>query len=486
MRKGLKSFMPVIGMLIVCLGIPGISESASQSGVPSPESDPGEEPLALETQTKTVALRGDDERLRPESQFQTWIGDTLLTLTGAVSTDLNYQRNLDLDFNRQRDRFRWNTDVAINAIFSFPHGFYLFTELAMEDELTFREHDPTRNDFQLQVDELFFQGPFTTSLPLIFRVGRQQFFEERRWYLDDNFDALRILFDPAPWHIRASVSVPVNNPNSQLRFFDDIDVNRSQLDGMIDVTYDFHPLEQKSKAGFYILVRDDYSARDENPIWIGLRSYGRPKFKFDYNGNKTLQNLLKPRIKYWFDAAFVAGNVRSNRIRGFGLDIGATYIARKWAYEPYLTLGYAYGSGDSNPTNGTDSNFRQTGFQGNSGKFGGVVNFDYYGVLFDPELSNLHIFTVGVGMRPFEDSSIDVVYHHYEQDAPSVRIRSFDTAANLNGLNSELGDEIDMVLGIRALKNTRIRWRNGYFFPGPAFVKRDAAFETRMDIQVSF
>jgi len=60
-----------------------------------------------------------------------------------------------------------------------------------------------------------------------------------------------------------------------------------------------------------------------------------------------------------------------------------------------------------------DRNCRQTGFQSNSGTFGGVVNFDYYGVVFDPKLSNLQVFTAGIGVRPLRKSSVDGVYHHY-------------------------------------------------------------------------
>jgi len=470
------------------LSVSLVSGAASTPSIPVIEADPGLEESELQKETKSIALRGDDERLRPDSQYQTMIGNTLLTLTGSVSLDFNFQDNLNLDSMRERDRFRWNPELDFNAIVTFPRGFYLFTEFSLQDSLTFRDHDKPMNEFELQVDEFFFQAPLPLPMPSALRIGRQQFFEPRRWVLSDTLDGIRFFLDPQPWHLRFSISTPVMSPdnNDGIRTFDDIDTSRKQIDGLFQTIFDIPPFKQKSKAGFYILVREDTSVKDEDPIWVGLRTFGRPKFNFRVSQNEYVKQLFKPRIKYWADAAFVAGTVRSRKIRGFGVDVGASYIARKLPYWPYVTLSYAYGSGDSTPKKGTDSNFRQTGFHENSGKFGGVVNFDYYGILFDPELSNMHILTAGIGFRPLPQTSVDVVYHHYAQASRADDLRAIDVGGDLNGIHKDLGDEIDIVLGSRQIRNIRLRWRNGFFFPGSAFIQQDSAFETRFDIQIGF
>ena len=477
-----------VAFVSLALSISFAFGAGSASSIPVIETDPGLEKRELQKETKSVSLRGDDERLRPDSQYQTRIGDTLFTFTGALTLDFNYQDNLDLNTKRERDRFRWNPRLNLNTILTFPKGFYLFTEFSLKDSLTFRGGDKPMNEFELQVNEFFFQAPLPLSLPSALRIGRQQFFEPRRWVLSDRLDGIRLFLDPQPWHFRFSVSTPVMSPDNDdgIRTFDDIDHSRKQIDGMFQTIFDLPPFKQKSKAGFYVLVREDTSVNDEDPIWIGLRTFGRPKFKFKLSQNEHMKQLLKPRIKYWADAAFVAGTIQGRKIRGYGFDLGASYIARKLPLWPYVTLGYAYGSGDSNPKNGTDGNFRQTGFQSNSGKFGGVVNFDYYGILFDPELSNMHIWTAGIGFRPLPRTSVDVVYHHYTQDSKANNLRAIDVGGDLNGINKNLGDEIDIVLGSRQIRNIRLRWRNGFFFPGPAFIQQDTAFETRFDIQIGF
>lgn len=455
---------------------------------PLVETDPEVQNGDLLKETKAVALRGDDERLRPDSQMQTTIGNTLLTFTGAFSMDFTSQDNLNLNKLREQDRFRWTPELDLNFIFTFQNGFYLFTEFGLEDQLTLQEHVKPLNELDVQVKEFFLQAPLPLSHPSALRIGRQQFFEPRRWYLNDQLDGIRFLFEPAPWTFTSSISTPILSQDNRYRYFDDIFQNHQQLDLLFETTYRLSPIKQKSFVGGYVLLRRDSSPLDDNPVWFGLRSYGRPKLKLGVAESEFLKAFLKPRLRYWIDASLVRGTQKNQSIRGFAFDVGTAYIARKLLFQPYFTFGFAYGSGDANSTKGSDKNFRQTGFQSNSGKFGGVVNFDYYGVLLDPELSNLHIYTVGFGFRPLPRTSIDFVYHQYKLNRRADDLRDIDVRGDLTGINKNLGKEFDLIVGVRAIENMRFRLRTGYFIPGKAFVEteNDPAFEARLDIQFSF
>ena len=90
---------------------------------------------------------------------------------------------------------------------------------------------------------------------------------------------------------------------------------------------------------------------------------------------------------------------------------------------PHVILGYAFGSGNSDPDDDRDDAFRQTGLQGNETEVGGLTPFRYYGEAFDPELSNLSIFTAGLGTRPTPELSADLVYHYYLQDHAADELR---------------------------------------------------------------
>jgi len=439
----------------------------------------------------TVNLGGDSERLRPKHVRQFQIGNANVTVTGATLFDAEYKDNFNLRTTRNRNKLQVQPRTNLDVILDFPKGFSLFTELRLRNRTTLKHGNKPINDFQFLVRDFFANLPLSLSVPAMLRVGRQQFFEPRRWYLNDRLDGIRLFLDPGPFHLFASFTTPVPSRSDSVRLFDDIFRRRDQTDLIGNLTYS---LSAKSLIGSYVIVGSKHenrikrgNPREEDPIWVGFRVYGKEKVRLPFRRPKFLRRLFKPKIQYWLDAAFVTGSAQSKKIRGFGLDLGLTAIARKVVLKPYLTLAYAFGSGDKTTKDGVDHNFRQTGFQINSGVFGGVVNFNYYGVLLDPELSNIHIATAGLGFRPSKKSSVDFVYHHYAQVHAFSKLRDDAISRNPRGKTTNLGDEFDIILGSRAIKNVRIRSRNGYFLPGPAYGRRDdPAFFTRLDIQFSF
>jgi alginate production protein len=182
----------------------------------------------------------------------------------------------------------------------------------------------------------------------------------------------------------------------------------------------------------------------------------------------------------------VRGENGPRKIRAIGFDIGATYEFNV-AFEPSLTLGYAFGSGDDEPADNIDENFRQTGLQDNEAKFNGVVKLKYYGEMIDPELSNLAIATVGVGIRPTHTTSLDLVYHYYRQDEASEEVRDAEIDEQPNGFNVDLGQEIDLVAGYRIKPHHKGSLVIGYFIPGNVFPDdADPALFTKLEIQYEF
>ena len=463
-----------------CWLFPSPAHPAKTSPVPLPTSTPTDEQVqtsdAIDPRTRNLA--GDDERFRPEKQRKFSIGEILVTVTGAIRFDADLEDNFNLRSTKKRDEASLTPRSNLNFIFDFPQGFSLFTEFRIEDDVKLEEGKKPRNTFQLQFRDFFGNFPLPFQVPTILRIGRQQFFEPRRWLFNDRLDAIRLFLAPKPFKIEFAFSTPVPDSGNRIRVFDNIFETRRQADFIV---YGTMTTESKTTIGGYAIVRNDASSTDENPFWIGGRVFGKSRFKFGESP------LLRPKIRFWFDAAFVGGTIKAKDIRGFAVDIGGTYILRKVPFTPYGTLAYGFGSGDGNTSDGVDRNFRQTGFHGNSGKFGGVVNFDYYGVVIDPELSNVHVYTAGIGFRPSPKSSVDVVYHHYAQDSASDEFRDFDLGTDPRGRNTDLGQEIDVVLGYREIQNMRIRLRSGYFIPGKAFGSRDdPAFGSQLDVQFSF
>jgi alginate production protein len=157
-----------------------------------------------------------------------------------------------------------------------------------------------------------------------------------------------------------------------------------------------------------------------------------------------------------------------------------------FALRPSVTVAYAFGSGDGNPDDRVDRRFRQTGLQENEARFNGVTRVKYYGELLDPELSNLLIFTGGIGIRPTRRSSIDLVYHYYLQDKVSTSIRGAELDADPSGISKRLGSEIDLVVGYEELRDIDLKWVLGYFIPSKAFPKADGSLFVNFEVEWEF
>ena len=128
--------------------------------------------------------------------------------------------------------------------------------------------------------------------------------------------------------------------------------------------------------------------------------------------------------------------------------------------EPSITLGFACGSGDESLRDGKDGSIRQTGLQDNNG----ITSFKYCGEVFEPELSNILIFTAGLGIKPTKNSSLGVVYHRYLQHEAEDDIRDSNLKLDPNGNSRELGDELDLIIGYRPTREIRIETVVGAFF----------------------
>ena len=88
------------------------------------------------------------------------------------------------------------------------------------------------------------------------------------------------------------------------------------------------------------------------------------------------------------------------------------------------------------------------GIQENEAGFGGVQRFAHYGVLLDPELSNLSIPTAGAGLSLLSSSSLDLVYHRYRLVEPAPFLRDARLEVALGGERRDLGHGVDLVLAI--------------------------------------
>ena len=160
--------------------------------------------------------------------------------------------------------------------------------------------------------------------------------------------------------------------------------------------------------------------------------------------------------------------------------MGATYRFPWLPFSPSITVSYAFGSGDESPNDRHNNQFRQSGLHTNETRFGGLSKFKIYGEALDPELSNIEIFTAGVGFRPFSNVFVDVVWHRYRLDEFAQSLSNSALTAEMNQVDplrprsKDVGSGLDLVIGFRRLFGLRrlgLDVRMGWFYPGQAFLR---------------
>jgi alginate production protein len=221
------------------------------------------------------------------------------------------------------------------------------------------------------------------------------------------------------------------------------------------------------KLAGYTIVRQDRGGFEGKPMLMGVRMLGTPS----------------ANVSHWAEGAILRGtDEQARKFDAYAIDVGYTYKWTKIAYSPNVTLAYAFATGATGPADAKNREFRQSGLHSNESRFAGNAPFKIYGEALDPELSNLHVLTAGLGFRPTFEMSLDFVAHRYYLDKIADEVRNSGITALMNtaGNSKDVGKAFDIVLGLRnmfGVKRLGLDFRAGWFFPGKAFHRNDGTEE---------
>lgn len=373
----------------------------------------------------------------------------------ADELDLTSRYESDLDDMQPELRLRWS-------------GFWT-SALRTHVEARARRHDVLDSDLgeaddeaELHLVQAWALWQAAPRLPLALAVGRQDFDEDREWLYDEYLDAVRVAWLPADdWSVQASWIHAIEPLKEKSATWTDV------------LLVADHWLDKRNRVSAWMLARSDSDElRRREPLWAGLRYLGEPRRD----------------LSAWVELARMTGEDKHEPLDAWALDLGGTFRLDATPGSPALTVGYALGSGDDTGGDGTDGTFRQTGYQDNSARLGGLTAAYYYGGLLNPELANLRVLTVGAAVRPLRDASLELLWHRYDQDALDDDLKGdlVDPPARPNGASTGLGWGLDFIVTApRLWESVRGAWTVGVFEPGEAFApRRDRAVMHRINITV--
>ncbi|WP_168059103.1 alginate export family protein [Candidatus Manganitrophus noduliformans] len=381
-------------------------------------------------------------------------------LSVGAKIEINFLRRINRDLDRAEEDDRIDTEASLDlaAQLILTKDILFFVDLDFSDERLFRDGEgQAERETKGQFDRLYllWERFFSPSLDL--QVGRQRFNDAREWLYDEELDAVRLFYTQAPFDLELSASTNLldpEGPEEKIRNY---------------VLYGTYQFGRKEKISVYVVAQRDPTDEERNPNFVGLLWRG-----------KAIEDQ-----KYWLEIASLSGREDSTRLSGYAFDFAWT-SEFDLPLEPSVTIGYAFGSGDPEPEDGVDRNFRQTGLQDNEAKFNGVRKFKYYGELFDPELSNMRIRTLGFGIIPFEKFSFDVVFHSYSLVYSGVELRDTGIREDPSGTSKNLGKEVDLIVGFKMTPEMLLEVSTAAFVPGKAFPGAGNAYSGEVTIRVSF
>ncbi len=492
-----------------------------------------EENLELTRPEKLLIKRPDRER--PEKQITFPLFGRPLVLGGRYTLLPRYEGNKLMDFDYadldnqdvdedgdlteiedlargltpRDDQLRINQGLQTDLFYAYSNDASIYAEMKFfYRALVWAENVSTRDEWLVERGETWFYLGNLFDTPFGLQVGRQRFFDAREWWWDQDLDSIRVRFDRKNFHAEIAVAhelFPVVLNRGGIEPEDD--------DVVQILSAARWSWAKKQEVGFFALHRNDYSNQqsvDPLALCVSASDYNGPPEGFadfqtgcvgyedDSDSQLTWLGVSASgrwkvpgwgRIEYWLDAAAVFGDetfteysgmtgsrvvevVDSHSVSGGGFDIGGTWFLPLFG-RTALSAGYAYGSGDPGMEEFRDTGFRQTGLQDNSDKYLGVASFRYYGELLDPELSNLHVVTAGVGLRFFKKSSLDLVYHWYRQAQAAPFMHDIDFKRDPTGLSPDIGQEWDLILGIEEMDRFEFKVVGSIFRPGEAFAPEE-------------
>jgi hypothetical protein len=445
-----------------------------------------------------IARRADERR--PDNQFQTFLFNRPLTIGGKYEVSPEHRANYDLDGDDERDLTRVNQDLRLEMLYEIGPSLTAFVEPQLLYRWDRRSGRGVESEFEIRRGQSWIYYSFLPDAGLALQIGRQNLNERRSWWWDVDLDAARLHFRRTMVVAELGIAkevFPVSldddipaEEEDVTRAFARWDWKWANLQNL-----EFFWLSERDRSGSFedsvAIAEDREDSRDAQLDWLGARATGRWR-------KKPLGTLF-----YWTDVATVSGaedlidysqlddgliapnGSRRIDVRGWAIDTGLTLRPHK-NRQLSFTASYAVGSGDDDPAPLQDRSFRQTGLNSNKDKHRGVTRFRYYGELLRPELSNLRVLTFAIGRRSLSATSVDLVYHNYRQVYADTTLRSARIDTPLTGDNRDVGEEIDLVIGVEEWRHWELKFVGSVFFAGDAFGPSAQERAYGVDLQVKY
>lgn len=447
--------------------------------------------------SRKLGLSNDDSR--PAQQKEKTLLNRPFYLGGEVRGIVSAQKDYSLEKDANDDVTEFKPDETLEFFWLPSDSTAVFATARGSIESTlYKEGGGSKDpELDLELRSLWLLQTNLFDTPFAVQIGRQRMQDNREWWWDEYLDAARLHYfgaDVTAFIGVGMVNKPINTstlnalkPNDQdlLRYFGNLDWKWSK----------------NQHAGLYIVHQDDQSSRYTLGQTISKNQADDADARITWLGVSA--NGCVNTICYWGDVAHMRGNetdynfrnlnaqqqtVRNfsdQKLRGTAYDLGMT-VKLPLSFKPRITISRAMATGDKPRTPGRDGAFRQTGIQQNEGKYAGNSRFQYYGEVLRPNLSNLAINTLAVGIPVTKYGWIETIWHDYRQEYADNRISGANINNNPNGNNKNLGQEVDIIMSYRPDSPWEFELTAGAFRAGRAFEGNSGRWAKLIELRADY
>lgn len=451
----------------------------------------------LKKVSRKLGISNDDSR--PEQQKENTLLGRPFYIGGGMRVITSYQQDFDLKKNAKDDILEFKPDETLEFFWlpSDSTAVFASTRGSIESTLYKEGGDSKEPELDLELRSLWLLQTHILDTPFAVQIGRQRMQDNREWWWDEYLDAARLHYfgsDVTAFIGVGMLNKPINTstlnalkPKDEdlLRYFGNIDWkwSKDQHAGL----YIVHQNDQSSSYTLgQIISKTQADDADARITWLGVSANGCVNTICYWGdvahmrGNETDYNLKNLNAQNQ-----TVSNISSQKLRGIGYDLGMT-IKLPLSFKPRITVSRAKATGDKPRTVGRDGAYRQSGIQQNEGKYAGNSRFQYYGEVLRPNLSNLAINTLAIGIPVTKYGWIETIWHDYQQDYADNRISGSNLNENPNGKSIHLGQEIDVIMSYRPASAWEFELTAGAFRAGRAFDAEAGRWAKLVELRVDY
>jgi len=334
---------------------------------------------------------------------------------------------------------------------------------------------PGNRGWSIGITEAYVQFSEMFFTPATLKLGRQYLNYGRGLIISSydqtyNFDAGRLVLDFYPFTVDlvgaklSDGSLATPNPGHRGNDLLFVNARYEMKDSIIKNVEAYFGWAARASAG---MMSPSYlpTASAASPWIIGLRT--------DLTPIKGLN--------VWLEGAYEGGQApvggafdtsRDATLSAFIANAGLKYTFKDVKMEPSVNVEYTFASGGGSSS-------------GNGNMF--VPWFDdkdgHNGYLFQPKLSNIHIFNVGASIKPAKNVTASVQGYYYlkaDRDSnaisnPWIDYGGLSSLSRFQTEAAEVGWEIDAILGYDYSKDARFQLVYAVFIPDRAFTAANSS-----------